>query len=184
MLHYIENHDEPRATQIFGVERSLMAAVTASTIPGMRFFHEGQLEGLGTYIPVQLARAPEEAGIGEISKFYSRLLGSCTAPVFRQGTFIPATPVKAWEGNNSNHKLLSWFWRWGEQCKLIAVNYSGDDAQGRIHLPLSLENRSTIVCYDELADTTYHSSAEEVHKSGLYISLNPWQAHILDIKIE
>jgi hypothetical protein len=31
---------------------------------------------------------------------------------------------------------------------------------------------------------TYNSTVREVISSGLFISLKPWQAHILDIRLE
>jgi glycosidase len=184
MVHFTENHDELRAGEVFGVERSLMAATAIATVPGMRFFFEGQAEGKMIRAPVQLATAPEEDSIDEIKLFYSRLLASCSAPVFRQGDFIPLKTDSAWEGNNSHLRLLAWCWKYGDEFRLIAINYSGNTAQARIKLPISLEDGSTVICYDELAEMTYNSTVREVLSSGLFISLKPWQAHILDIRLE
>jgi hypothetical protein len=184
MVHFIENHDELRAREIFSAERSLMAATVTSTIPGMRFFYRGQTGGNLIHIPVQLARAPEEEDIEEIMLFYRKLLGACSTPLFRQGDFIPLTTISAWAGNNSHRKILAWCWKQDEELKLIAINYSSISVQGRIRIPLYSETGNRVVCHDEMADMTYHSLLEEVLESGLYVALRPWQAQIMDIRVE
>ena len=83
--HFIENHDEPRAVTALGRERSLMAAVIMATIPGLRLFHDGQLEGRRTRLPVQLVREPQENVDSEIMQFYARLLEIGKAPAFHDG---------------------------------------------------------------------------------------------------
>src|SRR5215831_10909790 len=45
LLRFIENHDEPRAAESFTAAKERAAAVTTSTLPGARLFHEGQFEG-------------------------------------------------------------------------------------------------------------------------------------------
>ena len=59
LLRFIENHDEPRAAPTFG-PRARAAAVVMSTIPGARLYHDGQLDGYRTHIPVFLTRGPVE----------------------------------------------------------------------------------------------------------------------------
>jgi hypothetical protein len=184
MVHFIENHDEPRAGAIFGMERSLMAATVTSTIPGMRFFYRGQTNGNLIHAPVQLARAPEEEDIEEIMLFYRKLLGVCSTPLFRQGDFIPLTTSGAWAGNSSHQKILTWCWKQDEELKLIAINYSGTPVQSRIRIPLYAETGNKVVCHDEMADMIYHSPLPEVLESGLYVTLRPWQAQIMDIRVE
>ena len=44
-LRFIENHDEERATVTFGKQKSRAAGIIAATVPGLRFFYDGQLEG-------------------------------------------------------------------------------------------------------------------------------------------
>jgi len=47
LLRFLENHDEPRAAAAFPAAKEKAAAVTVSTLPGARLFHEGQFEGVG-----------------------------------------------------------------------------------------------------------------------------------------
>ena len=73
LVRFIENHDEPRAAATFG-PRARAAAVVAATLPGARLYHDGQLEGRRTHIPVFLARGPEEAPDEDLRAFYAELL--------------------------------------------------------------------------------------------------------------
>ncbi len=50
------------------------AAVITYSTPGLRFFHQGQLEGRKKRISPHLVRAPEEPVDKEIEEFYDRLL--------------------------------------------------------------------------------------------------------------
>jgi len=183
-VHFIENHDEERAVTVFGKERSLAAAVTSATIPGMRFFHNGQFEGYSKHIPVQMGREPGQPLDPVISGYYDRLLKSCSAPVFSNGFWRPLEVRPVSEDNETNYNLLCWCWNYESQLKLVVINYSEFKSWGRIYPPLSLEMKETVVSYDELADATYRSSVSEVCGAGLYIELKPWQSHILDISLE
>ncbi len=58
LLRFIENHDEPRAAATFLPAKERAAAVTTSTLPGARLFHEGQFEGRKIRVPVFLGRRP------------------------------------------------------------------------------------------------------------------------------
>ena len=58
LLRFIENHDEPRAASTFSPAKERAAAVTTSTLPGARLFHEGQFEGRKIRVPVFLGTAP------------------------------------------------------------------------------------------------------------------------------
>ena len=41
-----------------------------ATVPGLRLFHDGQLEGRRIHLPIQLVREPEETYDAEILHFY------------------------------------------------------------------------------------------------------------------
>ncbi len=184
MVHFIENHDEERAVSAFGKERSLAAATAIATVPGMRFFHGGQFEGYSRHIPVQLAREPEQPVDPEIVKYYETLLSACRSSVMRDGEWKPLEVKQSSRDNNSNHSLLCWYWKDGQNLKLVVINYCDFKSYGRVRLPVNLEGKETVISYDELAGATYRSPAPEVSELGLYIELKPWQSHILDIKAE
>ncbi len=74
LIRFIENHDEPRAAATFAPAQARAAAVVMSTVQGARLYHDGQLDGLRTRIPVFLDRGPDERADGDLRAFYGRLL--------------------------------------------------------------------------------------------------------------
>ena len=56
------------------------AAVITYSVPGLRFFHQGQFEGRKKRISPHLVRAPEEAPDKEIQEFYDQLLAVLRSP--------------------------------------------------------------------------------------------------------
>ena len=74
LVRFIENHDEPRAAATFADQHARAAAVTFSTLPGARLFHEGQFEGCRIKLPVFLRRRPEEVPDRSLGEFYTTLL--------------------------------------------------------------------------------------------------------------
>ena len=56
---FLENHDEPRAAATFTDDVHQAAAVLTYLSPGLRFFHQGQLQGWPKKVSVHLCRGPE-----------------------------------------------------------------------------------------------------------------------------
>jgi hypothetical protein len=180
-VRFIENHDEARALAAFGPGQSLTAAVVAATIPGLRLFHDGQLEGKRIRLPVQLGREPAEAPDPEISQFYNLLLAISNASAFHEGEWRLLPVRQAWESNQSHHNLLAWSWRYEEQIKIVVVNYAPNPAQGRLNVPVPAGDGTSLTLRDELNDTVYLRDSGELRNQGLYVELGPWGAHILDM---
>ncbi|RKQ91824.1 alpha amylase catalytic subunit [Solirubrobacter pauli] len=74
LVRFVENHDEPRAAAVFGAAQARAAAVVMSTLPGARLYHDGQLSGRRTHVPVFLGRAPDEPVDADLRAFYAWLL--------------------------------------------------------------------------------------------------------------
>ena len=178
-VRFIENHDEIRAIAAFGRGRSLAAAIVVATVPGLHLFHDGQLEGRNIRLPVQLVRERKEADDPEIKRFYDNLVAIYSGPAFHRGEWMLIESRQAWKGNESHKSLLAWCWRYMEQVQLVVVNYSPNQAQGWLKLPIILGNGGSILVRDELAGVIYTRDADELRASGLYVDLGPWQAHIL-----
>jgi hypothetical protein len=183
-VRFIENHDEARAVTAFGRERSMAAAVVMATLPGLRLFHDGQVEGKRVRLPVQLGREPDEASDTEISRFYHRLLTICESKVFHDGEWRLLKAEPAWAGNNSHENLLAWAWNDERQLKVIVVNFAPHTSQGRVRLPSVPVGGATTMLKDELHDAEYTRDVGELQEQGLYVELGPWQAHILDVAAE
>jgi glycosidase len=177
--HFTENHDEPRAVVAFGRERSMAAAIVAATLPGLRFYHEGQLEGRGVRTPVHLARSPEEPGDTEITLFYRRLLESGNIEAVHGGRWQMIDVRRAWDGNESHHNILAWKWRLGPRQVIVAVNYSGVSSQAWLSTGRPSSPTGRITLQDALTEIVYVREAEELTAKGLYVDLRPYRAHIM-----
>lgn len=180
-VRFIENHDEERAIVAFGRERSLAAAVVLGTVPGLRLFHDGQLEGRRVRLPIQMVRQPEEAADAEVAHFYEKLLTVCNSPDFHEGEWSLLGVSQSGESSDSYLNILAWCWRCGEKFKTVVVNYSPEHAQGWMKFPLSVERAVKVKMRDQLSGKIFIPSPEQPESQGLYFDLKPWEAQILEM---
>jgi hypothetical protein len=94
-VHFLENHDEMRASARFGSARLAAAQLFVSTHPGKRFFQHGQIEGRRIRTPVQLARAPEEAVDSASRDLHERILAVLRERALHEGRWSPWLPSAA-----------------------------------------------------------------------------------------
>jgi hypothetical protein len=55
-------------------------------------------------------------------------------------------------------------------------------AQASIRLPEFLHRKYFVQFRDVLTDKIYDRTGEELSQKGLYVDLQPWQAHLFDFK--
>lgn len=175
LLRFIENHDEPRAAAKFQVAKHRCAAVTAATLPGMRLFHEGQLEGRKARLPVFLGRRPHESADQELLRFYTKLLDAINRPIFRNGQWSLCERT-GWPDNSSFQNIVAWSWRHGAERYLLAVNLSDRPAQARVPVPWA-EGGSRQILVEVLSGATYERDGDEMLWPGLYVELGAWDYH-------
>ncbi|MCF8241648.1 MAG: glycosidase [Melioribacteraceae bacterium] len=176
-VRFIENHDEYRAAQILGVEKSKAAAVLISTVQGMHFYHDGQFEGKKIKLPVQLGREPIESINPNIAAFYEKLLSITKEEIFKEGTWTILETESPWESNATHNNILVWIWKHKAEKRLVIINYSEKVASCRIRIDVRGYPEEFEIT-DLLNDQLYVRSAEEVNSEGLYVKLNPFQSHI------
>jgi hypothetical protein len=174
LIRFIENHDEPRAISHFGIQKSLAAATVIYTLPGMRFLHQGQTEGLRIKIPVQLNRMPPESENQKTRRYYKRLLEISSQKVFKSGNWRLELC--------HDQKLLSWTWRLNKTIRLVIINYSDQTAETNIALPVDYPLNSDIIFTDELTGNSTLHRKQHLQEIGLYVKLAPYQAHIFSVK--
>ncbi|RMF04345.1 MAG: hypothetical protein D6772_00705 [Bacteroidetes bacterium] len=138
-IRFLENHDEDRALATMLPQQVQAAALVAYTVPGLRFFYEGQWEGRRLRLPVQLGRLPDEydpldhygrslhdlpltrlPGFRPVSQrepaFYDWLLTLLGQPIIREGR---------WKLINTPYShLLVWQWQHQTQELIVIVNYT------------------------------------------------------------
>ncbi len=132
-VRFIENHDEFRAASAFGADKSRAAAVVMATVPGLRFFHDGQQEGKKLHIPIQIGNEPDQEADKGMEAFYKILLKYADQPALHDGKWSLLS--------STNPNLLAWSWRSSSDCKIIVVNYSAGPAEGKIRMPESDEQQ-------------------------------------------
>jgi glycosidase len=111
MAHFIENHDEPRTAELYEPAKAQAAATIISLLPGIRFIHDGQLEGYKIRVPVQLSRRPHEPVNKEIQKFYESFLKTIKGWSLDRATWQligsdqPDVLIFEWSYNRSTHRV-------------------------------------------------------------------------------
>jgi glycosidase len=176
LVRFIENHDEPRAAAVFSPERLRAAAVAAFTLPGAKLLFEGQLEGRRVRLPVFLGRRPLEAHDAGLKEFYLRLLKAVGDEAFKSGEWR-LCECRGWLDNSSYRNLLAWRWRWGEDFRLVAVNFSGSPSQGLVRLLPDDVSDKSVWLEDSFSGACYERSGEEMAQSGLFVDLPAWGYH-------
>jgi glycosidase len=182
LTRFVENHDEPRAAATFGLGQHEAAAVVTYLAPGMRFFHQGQLEGKRVRLPVQLCRGPVEPVDARLAAFYERLLAVLRLRVVREGAWRPVQCTQAWERNPSHDAFVSYVWSGDDGNRLlIAINYAPHVSQCYARLPLPDLAGHSWRLRDLLGDAEYVRNGDDLTRRGLYLNVGPWACHVFDL---
>ena len=183
LARFLENHDEPRAAAAFPAGEHQSAAVTTFMAPGLRFFHQGQLEGRIKRIAPQLSRGPDEPVNKTLCQFYLRLLDILRYPVVREGEWRLLECLPAWEGNGSCDAFITYAWDdAGDARLLVAVNYAPHASQCYVRVPFSDLDAGRWRLRDLLGDDCYDREGDDLRSRGLYLDLSPWQCQIFELK--
>ena len=182
LVRFIENHDEPRAAHSFPEQKQRVAALTIATLPGMRLFQEGQLEGRKVRPPVFLARRPDEPADTELHGFYEKLLDAIHQPVFREGQWALCERT-GWPDNASYENIVAWCWQGNDQRYLIVVNLSDSTAQAQIRVPWTEVRNRTLRLTDLPSGTNYERSGDDLLSPGVYVELTPWNYHFFQCQL-
>lgn len=182
---FLENHDEPRATEIFPHGPHEAAAVITFLSPGMRLFQKGQLEGYAKRSMVHLTRAASEEADGRLAGFYERLLTELRRPTAREGEWMLLKSDRAWEEDWSWDSFVAWAWigRDGRRL-LIIVNYSPNNGQCYVRVPFADLVGRRILLRDFMGQSSYERKGDELFARGLYVDLPAWGYHAFDMIVE
>jgi hypothetical protein len=182
---FIENHDEARAVTAFG-PAVRAAAVTTFCAPGLRLFHEGQIDGRRVRIPVQLGRRPAEEADPDLRTFYERLLRVLQQPVLKEGVFQPVDVAQAGPEDHTNAHMVAATWHTprdrGTRTFLVVSNLAETKGYARIPLDAArfrADRQYAVV--DHVDGQGYEREGAEIVDPGLFIALEPFQAHVLEI---
>ncbi len=181
-VRFLENHDEQRSAAVFAATRLRAAIVALATAPGMRLWLYGQMQGRKLRAPVELARVAEEPRDEELERYYDRVLNLTRGEVLRNGCWEPLGVLAAGE-DGSEGQLLAWQWQLESRRLVAVINFGDRPAQGRVKL--GAENPApTYRLHDRLDhrldQAEYFRSGQELTE-GLYVRLEPGQAHLFDV---
>lgn len=180
MARFLENHDEPRSAQVFGAYTLNAFATLIATLPGLRFFHQGQFEGKTIHLPMPLNKAAGEKPDNKLTQMYETVLKVASDPIFHDGEW---KLLDVLHNNDHTHEnLIAYRWRSTTGYKLVVVNLSHEVSHGRLFIADELGDLQEHQLVDMLTADEYLREHDDIKLNGLYIRLNGYNAHIFDVK--
>ena len=181
LARFLENHDEARAAAVFGNDRLAAIATLSGTLPGMRFYQQGEELGIRLRTPIELRTVADQPADPVRQEFFAKLLAATRDDAFHDGqwSLLEVTPdTDATAGN-----LFAYEWRTDKSWKLIVANLSNAASQGRVHWPNSIDPQRDYAFTDPLDGAKYLRKGEEIVRQGLYVRREAFQSHLLDVKV-
>ena len=151
--------------------------------PGLRFFHEGQLEGRKVHVSMHVGRRPDEPVDEDLQAFYGRLLEVLQRPEAHDGAWQLLTCWPAWSGNATHEQFIASAWQAGERRLLSVVNYGPTQGQCYVTLPLPGLGGRMFTLVDLLGEAQYRRSGDELTTRGLYLDMPAWGRQIFDLRL-
>jgi hypothetical protein len=179
LVRFIENHDELRSLTAFGKGKAETAATLFSTLPGMRLYFHGQLDGLKIKMPLQIRQTKSEAVDPEIRSFYDGLLTRVNEPIFHNGTWKLKEVFK--DVDNSFENLIAIVWKLDQELRLVIVNLSHSGARGRVHFQDDITESGDYLFKESGNGRSFTRSGLIMAHPGLTFILAGYQAQIYDI---
>src|SRR5262249_11131431 len=150
--------------------------------PGLRFFHQGQMDGFQKKIPVHLGRGPVEHADARFENFYERLFSCLRDPKTHDGEWQLLECRAAWDGNWTSDCFISFAWRGSNGTSLIVtVNYAENQSQCYVGMPFHEVAGKHIRLLDLMGDALFSECGDELLSRGLYLDLPPWGYHVFEL---
>lgn len=177
LARFLENHDEPRSAAALA-RRLPAAASLVSTLPGLRFFYDGQFDGRRIKTPVQLRRWADEAPDAEIRALYDRVLRFGRAELLRTGEWQLVKTMAAGDGSC----IVAYRWRLADALAVVVINPGEEQAHANLDIAGDLPSGSAFDFVDDLTDARYRWNRSDLDRTGLYVRLDPGQAHLFNVQ--
>lgn len=182
LARFLENHDEPRAATAFPPGVHEAAAVLTYLAPGLRFIHQGQLEGRRKRITPHLVRGPDEPTDSALAEFYDRLLTVLCRPVVRTGGWHLLESYPSAEDNDTCQAVLAFAWEGEGDRLLVVVNYADHPSQCYVRPPFSGLEGQRWQLEDLLSPARHERDGGDLVRSGLFLDLKPWQSQVFSLR--
>lgn len=183
-IRFIENHDEPRAAAAIGIDRSRPAATLIATLPGAVLWHDGQMTGRQTKLPVHIARQPRETDHPLLDEFYHTLLEETDNEVYKHGTWTLFQCYAACQTCPGAENLIAYGWRHGDDYRLIVINMANSSSLGIVNLNSwsNVLRGHTWQLYDVLSHDYQEEAGVRLANEGLRVDLDAYQSHIYHVR--
>ncbi|HOI42749.1 MAG TPA: alpha-amylase family glycosyl hydrolase [Elusimicrobiales bacterium] len=179
-VRFIDNHDEDPSVEAFGWPRAQAAAVVISTIKGLRFYSDSQLNGLRRRVPLQLKDLSPEPDLA-VKKFYEKLLKIVDHPAFHGGEWALLEVRPCSKEDRSFSNILAWSWAQRRTLKIVAVNYSASPVCGILNVQVRASGETTAL-FEQLSDR-FFSFASDSLRDGLRLeNIPPYGVYIFDME--
>jgi hypothetical protein len=180
-VRFLENHDEPRAAAAFPSDRYRAVAVVTFLAPGLRLFHEGQLEGRKVHVSMHLGRRPDEPVDEALRDFYGRLLAVLRRPEVHEGLWRLRECHPAWNGNPTSDGFIAMSWEGPAGRLLACVNLGPTQGQTWAEAGFSGLGPGRVVLQDLLGDACYERDGAELAERGLYLDIPAGGHHVFAV---
>jgi len=178
-VHFLENHDEPRIAANLSVEEHRAAALVILGLPGLRFLHEGQLDGARLKLPVQLCHRTREPAQAETQKLYEQLLTAVSTSAVGRGKSQVCRPRAAWADNPTAQNFVIVQWQLNPpEFDLVVVNLAPHRSQCYASLGLEHLAEHNWLIKDLLGQEQYKRVGDDLQKQGLYLDLSAHKAQL------
>jgi len=182
-MRFLENHDEARIAASLPERPHEAAAVIAYFVPGLRFFHEGQLDGRRIKTSLHLRRRTGETANWAIREFYLRLLECLKRPEVRGGSWQLLHCRPAWEGNPTWDNFIAFAWEGTLRSRiLITVNFGATQGQCLVAIPFQDLEGSKYTLRDLLSPARYEWNGDDLLKGGLFLDMPAWGYHVFEMQ--
>lgn len=183
-VRFLENHDEPRISSMLPPDRRNAAIVLAATVPGMRLFHEGQLEGRELKTSLHLGRRADEPVDAATLLFHEKLLAALRHPALRCGNFAQLQPREAGPNLVGAESIVAHRWDSRQGAVVVIVNFSAGRSRCRITLDLEGSAGRSLAFTDLLTDEVFVRDGDELidPARGLYVELAAYAMHFFALR--
>jgi hypothetical protein len=170
-VHFIENHDEPRAASLLSPGEQRAAALVILGLPGMCLLHEGQLTGARHRLSLHLRRRRLEPEQTEVAEFYWAMLAAIQLTRVGRGKAAVLRPREAWDRNPTARNFVLVRWQaTPDRFDLVVVNLAPHASQ--CYVDLETETRGHNWQMKNLFGTeSFLRNGDELAERGLFLDV-------------
>jgi hypothetical protein len=179
LARFLENHDEDRCAAVFAADKLQAAAALLAALPGMRFYHQGQLEGRKIRLPIVLDGASPEPVDSTLQGFYLKLLEISNRETFHEGEWSLLDVRPAHDQSSGN--LIGCRWDCCETTALTVVNFTPQPSQGRAYPAIAGDRSRLCTVTDLFRGDRDERIGTEIVENGIYFKLEGFGYQVLEI---